>query len=221
MHSVKGIKKLNNNLVVLLPEAEILRQIKQKISGRKDFKNLDNKFIIEEDQVVIEGFVPDQKIKSEIGYLVSETVGVRVVINNLTVSENFENEAKRIKEFLSKQTIYFPINRFTIPENQIEKLNEMVDFIKKQDKIKLNVKGFSDISSSFEYNLKISRLRAQNIADYIISQNFPSDDIVVEYFGDSDPVASNDTKNGQAKNRRVEFGFKWREKNSEATNRNL
>lgn len=208
-------------MVVLLPEAEILRQIKQKISGRKDFKNLDNKFIIEEDQVVIEGFVPDQKIKSEIGYLVSETVGVRVVINNLTVSENFENEAKRIKEFLSKQTIYFPINRFTIPENQIEKLNEMVDFIKKQDKIKLNVKGFSDISSSFEYNLKISRLRAQNIADYIISQNFPSDDIVVEYFGDSDPVASNDTKNGQAKNRRVEFGFKWREKNSEATNRNL
>ncbi|MBC8180187.1 OmpA family protein [candidate division KSB1 bacterium] len=139
----------------------------------------------------------------------------------MTVSENFENEAKRIKEFLSKQTIYFPINRFTIPENQIEKLNEMVDFIKKQDKIKLNVKGFSDISSSFEYNLKISRLRAQNIADYIISQNFPSDDIVVEYFGDSDPVASNDTKNGQAKNRRVEFGFKWREKNSEATNRNL
>lgn len=53
LHSVKGIKKLNNNLVVLLPEAEILRQIKQKISGRKDFKNLDNKFIIEEDQVVI------------------------------------------------------------------------------------------------------------------------------------------------------------------------
>lgn len=54
-------------------------------------------------------------------------------------------------------------------------------------------------------NVDLSLRRAQNVADYMISQGVKPNLVYVKGFGDADPIASNDTPEGRAKNRRVEL----------------
>jgi len=54
-------------------------------------------------------------------------------------------------------------------------------------------------------NVDLSLRRAQNVADFMISQGVKPNLVYVKGFGDADPVASNDTPEGRAKNRRVEL----------------
>ncbi len=54
------------------------------------------------------------------------------------------------------------------------------------------------------YNQKLSVARAESVKTYMVSQGLPADKIRVEGKGKSNPIASNDTEEGRAKNRRVE-----------------
>jgi outer membrane protein OmpA-like peptidoglycan-associated protein len=67
------------------------------------------------------------------------------------------------------------------------------------------VKGYSDNSSTPAYNLSLSEQRANAVAAYLKAKNSPLRQIIVEYFGVENPVASNETEEGRAQNRRVEF----------------
>ena len=72
--------------------------------------------------------------------------------------------------------------------------------------------GYTDSTGSDEYNLALSRRRAQAVADYLANQNVNSTRFTVQGFGKSDPVASNDTAEGRAENRRVEVAIWANEK---------
>jgi len=69
----------------------------------------------------------------------------------------------------------------------------------------MRIEGHTDSTGPEAYNQQLSQRRAQAVADYIVSQsyNVKASDIVVVGMGESDPVASNDTAQGRAENRRV------------------
>jgi len=71
----------------------------------------------------------------------------------------------------------------------------------------MRVEGHTDTTGAEEYNLMLSQRRAQAVADYIVSQSYrvTSSDIEIVGKGESDPVASNDTREGRAQNRRVDI----------------
>jgi len=70
------------------------------------------------------------------------------------------------------------------------------------------VVGHTDSTGPEAYNRLLSERRAQAIADYLQSQNKVSDtDIEVVGMGESSPIASNDTREGRALNRRVDILF--------------
>jgi len=54
-------------------------------------------------------------------------------------------------------------------------------------------------------NQDLSQKRAENVMEFLVSQGFHSDLVSAQGFGDSNPVASNDTAPGSAQNRRVEL----------------
>jgi outer membrane protein OmpA-like peptidoglycan-associated protein len=60
--------------------------------------------------------------------------------------------------------------------------------------------------------MQLSRRRAQSVADYLVSQAVNSGRFTVQGFGPSQPVASNDTPEGRAQNRRVEVAIWANEK---------
>ena len=68
--------------------------------------------------------------------------------------------------------------------------------------------GYTDDTGKPEYNMELSRRRAEAVADYL-SKNFNlgSDRVVALWYGAENPIASNDTDEGRAKNRRVEISI--------------
>ena len=71
----------------------------------------------------------------------------------------------------------------------------------------MRVEGHTDSTGPEAYNLRLSQRRAQAVADYIASQapRVAASDIEVVGKGEADPVASNDTREGRAENRRVDI----------------
>jgi chemotaxis protein MotB len=74
------------------------------------------------------------------------------------------------------------------------------------------VQGFTDnvpiggeLKRRFPTNLELSSARADDVVRYLVSQGVPQATISAQGFGDARPVASNDTPQGKAKNRRVEI----------------
>ena len=71
--------------------------------------------------------------------------------------------------------------------------------------LRIRVAGHTDNVSSDAFNLRLSRERAQAVVDYLVGAGVDADRLEAVGYGESRPIASNDTETGQALNRRVEF----------------
>jgi OOP family OmpA-OmpF porin len=84
-------------------------------------------------------------------------------------------------------------------------LDDAVDVIKSHSKVKLDVIGYTDTSGPESYNQGLSERRAQAALDYLVSRGVDADQLNATGRGEADPVASNDTRDGRSRNRRVEL----------------
>jgi outer membrane protein OmpA-like peptidoglycan-associated protein len=84
-------------------------------------------------------------------------------------------------------------------------LDLSVDTLKHHPKTRIYVKGYSDSRGKPEHNQFLSQERAANVAAYLQSQGVPLSQLIVVAMGSTDPIASNATAKGRAKNRRVEL----------------
>lgn len=86
-------------------------------------------------------------------------------------------------------------------------LNSVAKVLNKYDKTIITVVGFTDNTGSDKVNLDLSKKRAQSVAAYLQSQKVKAERFVVDGLGESEPIASNKTAEGRAKNRRVEISL--------------
>lgn len=84
-------------------------------------------------------------------------------------------------------------------------LDAAVAVIKSHSSVKMDVIGYTDTSGPEEYNLGLSKRRAQAAVDYLVSQGVDADQLRATGRGEANPVASNDTRDGRERNRRVEL----------------
>jgi OOP family OmpA-OmpF porin len=106
---------------------------------------------------------------------------------------------------LKAQNGNFDFNKSDIrPEFQSE-LDEVAEFLQNHSDAYVMLVGYTDNVGSEEYNLDLSLRRANSAANYLTSNhNIERDRIVVNYYGEANPIESNDTEEGRAQNRRVE-----------------
>jgi outer membrane protein OmpA-like peptidoglycan-associated protein len=90
------------------------------------------------------------------------------------------------------------------PEAQIV-LAKLSGIILSHPGLNLAVEGYTDSVGSDDFNLKLSRQRADTVRDYLVIQGLPDSSMTAKGFGKSDPVADNDTLAGRQQNRRVEI----------------
>ena len=84
-------------------------------------------------------------------------------------------------------------------------LNSVAKVLNKYSNSTVMVSGHTDSTGSADYNLKLSRERAQSVASYLQGQGVKASRFEVLGLGSSNPIASNDTAAGRAQNRRVEI----------------
>jgi outer membrane protein OmpA-like peptidoglycan-associated protein len=101
--------------------------------------------------------------------------------------------------------VNFDFNKSDIRADAQPILDEAISTLKEYTDITLSVDGYTDGIGTEAYNQKLSVRRAQAVADYLAKGGIAAARMAVKGFGKSNPVASNDTAEGRAENRRVEL----------------
>jgi OOP family OmpA-OmpF porin len=99
--------------------------------------------------------------------------------------------------------VYFDSDKAVIKDTKV--LDEAVAILKANPKLTGEVHGYTDSTASPEYNQKLSEARAKAVRDYFVKQGIAPERIRAKGYGETNPVASNDTVEGRAMNRRVEL----------------
>ncbi len=123
-----------------------------------------------------------------------------------------EKAVKTIKLQNLVPPIHFASGEAEIPEGYVQRLRDVLDGMKGRDNVRLHFVGYSDnarlfgkVKQKYGDNLTLSRERAGVTAEYFQKAlHLPPESITYEGMGESQPIASNATKEGKAQNRRVE-----------------
>jgi outer membrane protein OmpA-like peptidoglycan-associated protein len=99
----------------------------------------------------------------------------------------------------------FEFNKDQLLPNAYPVLNELAETMKRNPDKRWRIEGHTDAIGSDSYNMDLSRRRAQSVVNYLVSQGIKSSQLEVVPLGESQPVATNDTQEGRAMNRRVEI----------------
>ncbi|NCA85229.1 MAG: tetratricopeptide repeat protein [Clostridia bacterium] len=107
-------------------------------------------------------------------------------------------------ETMVLRNIFFDTDKYELKEVSLVELDILVNFLKNNPGIGVQISGHTDNIGSAEYNLTLSRNRAKAVVDYLTDQNIAPSRLTFEGYGDQRPVAENATAQGRALNRRTE-----------------
>ena len=125
-------------------------------------------------------------------------------INGLTFDSFTENGKEKLKATVQNE-ILFKFDSYEVNDKAKGMLVELTRILTDTPDARLKIVGHTDNIGEKEYNLVLSRNRASAVANIIRNSGFPTDKITEEGRGLSVPIASNKTKEGRAKNRRVDI----------------
>ena len=101
--------------------------------------------------------------------------------------------------------IQFESNQAQLKPGSYAVLDEIAAGLLSQPKIVIEVQGHTDNTGDTDYNQALSERRAQAVARYLIDKGVPAERVVPRGYGLTSPVATNETAEGRARNRRVEL----------------
>lgn len=150
----------------------------------------------------IEGFIGVDSFT----YTVSDGNGASATATvRLNVSEN------PVVDLSKKQYVNFKYNRAELTDISKAKVIRIARKVNQTNKVKIELLAFTDSTGSDAYNAKLSKRRANALKQLLIDEGIDTDIITAEGLGEQNPIADNDTKSGQAINRRGELTFLFKE----------
>lgn len=103
------------------------------------------------------------------------------------------------------KNVYFNTGSTKLLSKSYAPLNEVVKIMNDNTSLKMKIDGHTDNVGSDELNMKLSDGRAAAVKAYLVSKGISADRLESEGFGETSPVADNNTATGRSKNRRVEL----------------
>jgi outer membrane protein OmpA-like peptidoglycan-associated protein len=105
---------------------------------------------------------------------------------------------------LSDDAVKFPTNKYDLSKDAMEKLDDFANRLKSENKnVYLEIQGHTDSTGSDSYNIKLGEERAEAVRRYLNQKGVALNRMSTISYGKDEPVDSNKTKDGRAKNRRV------------------
>ena len=123
-----------------------------------------------------------------------------------------ERVGEGIRLVLKEDAVRFDLNKATLTAQAKTNLDKLVPVFKEYADTNIEIFGYTDNTGKPEYNLTLSQKRAETVKTYLISKGLVASRFKTSGHGIADPIASNDTKEGQSQNRRVEFAITANEK---------
>jgi outer membrane protein OmpA-like peptidoglycan-associated protein len=139
------------------------------------------------------------------GYL-NATDSVQVIDENtIPVIKNIMMNPIEVGVTVRLKNIYFDFDKTTLKPESFVELDKVVDFLKQNSHVSVEIAGHTDSKGSDDYNLNLSQGRSQSVVDYLASQGIDKSRLQAHGYGETKPIDTNETDEGRANNRRVEF----------------
>ncbi|WP_405563011.1 OmpA family protein [Polaribacter sp. Asnod6-C07] len=118
---------------------------------------------------------------------------------------------KSYKELIGENTfkaILFNTNRASFKSGVTKQLDGMIGVMNEFEKAEFDINGYADSTGTAAYNLMLSDKRANAVKNYLVKKGINESRLTAKGFGEDNPVDTNSTRAGRAKNRRVEVKVK-------------
>ena len=102
------------------------------------------------------------------------------------------------------ENVYFESGKATITAASFKELDQLVEYLKTKKTLTIEIAGHTDNVGTPAGNLKLSQDRSNAVRDYLVKKGIATGRLVPKGYGDTHPIASNDTEAGKQKNRRTE-----------------
>ena len=103
--------------------------------------------------------------------------------------------------------LMFALNKSELTGTTKANLDELATILNKYEDTEILLEGHTDASGSDEYNLELSKKRAQAVSNHLASAGVSSVRFTIMGYGEAQPIADNDTDMGRQQNRRVEVAI--------------
>jgi outer membrane protein OmpA-like peptidoglycan-associated protein/tetratricopeptide (TPR) repeat protein len=101
--------------------------------------------------------------------------------------------------------IFFDTNKFDLKPESIGELQKLIDFMKLNPSLHIELSGHTDNVGNDDINQTLSENRAKSVYQYLITNKIDASRLVYKGYGKTQPIAPNDSEEGRHKNRRTEF----------------
>jgi outer membrane protein OmpA-like peptidoglycan-associated protein len=152
-----------------------------------------------------------------LGAIIGATVGG---VTGAVIGRKMDKQAKEIEnkvpgakvervgegivvEFADK--VLFGFDRSDLNASAETNLDKLSNILKEYPDTDIEIQGHTDSKGADSYNLSLSEKRAQSVASYLRGRGIASGRVSTKGYGETAPVATNDTEDGRSQNRRVDF----------------
>lgn len=153
-------------------------------------------------------YVSDLNLSSDSAYSLEDQEKNKKALEDIIV---FDEEGVSIRRegnnlILSMpELILFDFDKYEVKNGIKPSLSTLAKALGENRDIRIKIDGYTDFIGSEGYNLELSVKRARAIKNYLVARGAIENNISIEGYGEQNPVSSNSTEEGRARNRRVEF----------------
>ena len=112
---------------------------------------------------------------------------------------------EKVGEKVMLRDVNFEFASAKLTLNSYAILDDVAEILKDHSEIELEIQGHTDSKGSDSYNQELSQKRADSVRNYLLQKGIESYRLKAVGYGERYPIATNDTEEGRALNRRVEF----------------
>lgn len=136
---------------------------------------------------------------------------LKELVTNITLDTLIILDRIEINKVFVLDNIYFEFNDYGITKDAARELDKLVDILKDNPEIKIEMGSHTDSVASHDYNFTLSQRRAESTVRYLIEKGISQPRLTAKGYGETKPIARNtnpdgsDNPAGRARNRRTEF----------------
>ncbi|HUQ67034.1 MAG TPA: OmpA family protein [Flavitalea sp.] len=140
------------------------------------------------------------------GYLFfSENFSLRDHTPDSTYNIDISLEPLHANATVILKNIFFDVNRFVLKPESSSELDNIVELLKENPSLKIQISGHTDNTGKPADNIKLSNNRANAVIEYIMSKGVDAKRLSSKGWGETKPLADNSSEEGRARNRRTEM----------------
>jgi outer membrane protein OmpA-like peptidoglycan-associated protein len=165
---------------------------------------------------VIGGILGNKKGNTALGAILGATVGGAA---GAVIGRRMDKQAEEMKRQMPNaqvervgegikislgSDILFDVNSYALKPETKQQLIEFAKSLNKYEDTDIRIEGHADASGPDDYNLKLSKQRAQAVGSFLEAQGVKTSRVNETGYGEAQPIADNTTEAGRQKNRRVD-----------------